>query len=266
MSRGAAVRAPAGASYRDRGCGQCRARRMTTGGAEAHQDPADERGPAGRGEARRDQPDGHRDEHDGQRHPGPGADEQDGAGAGQRHQRQRRGGPGAGRGAGRSRYAGWCARGPGPADQGEGRAQHDEAEGDRHLATRSAARRCHDGGRAGRRAPAVATARSTAIALLRHSLVLGGRVGVGHDARAGLDVGDPVAQVGGADRDRGVGRPGEVEVAHAAAVDAATGGLELLDQLHRPWLGRARQGARREAGRQHVVRGATRRRPARPRC
>ena len=49
---------------------------------------------------------------------------------------------------------------------------------------------------------------------------------------------------------------GEVEVADAAAVHAAPGRLELLDELHGAWLGRAGQGARREAGREDVVRRA----------
>ena len=58
-----------------------------------------------------------------------------------------------------------------------------------------------------------------------------------------------------ADGDAGVERAVEAGVADGAGVRAAAHRLELVDELHRAHLGRARDGACREAGRQHV-RGA----------
>src|SRR5581483_10128738 len=81
-------------------------------------------------------------------------------------------------------------------------------------------------------------------------------VGGGDDAGSGLDVRDAVTQQRGADRDGGVGVPGEVQVADAAAVQAAPGRFELVDDLHRAGLRRPGEGAGRERGQQHVQRGA----------
>ena len=72
-------------------------------------------------------------------------------------------------------------------------------------------------------------------------LALGHRLG--DDAGAGLHVGHPVAQHRRADRDRHVEVAGEVQVAHRSPVHAAAHRLELVDQLHRPRLRRAGQGA-----------------------
>ena len=56
-----------------------------------------------------------------------------------------------------------------------------------------------------------------------------------------------------ADRDREIHLAGERQVADGAAVQPALGRLELVDQLHRAHLRRARQRAGRERRAQHVV-------------
>src|SRR5204863_7727336 len=72
------------------------------------------------------------------------------------------------------------------------------------------------------------------------------------DAAAGLRIEDAALDDSGAQRDRGVHVVLEREVADRAGVNAAAGGLELVDDLHRAHLGRAGHGARRERGAQHV--------------
>src|SRR5690606_38764677 len=83
-------------------------------------------------------------------------------------------------------------------------------------------------------------------------LVLGNRVG--DDARGSFDVERAVLDDRGADRDREVEVADERDVAAGAAVQAAPGRLELVDDLHRADLRRARQGAGREGRAQHVDR------------
>src|SRR5262249_16721848 len=72
------------------------------------------------------------------------------------------------------------------------------------------------------------------------------------DAGAGLDVHDAVLHDGGAEHDAGVHGAVGGEVADGAAVDAAALGLQLLDDLHRPNLGRAGDGAGGKAGHQRA--------------
>ena len=79
-------------------------------------------------------------------------------------------------------------------------------------------------------------------------------LGVGDRAAAGLDVGDAVLDHDGADVDAGVEVAGVGQPADRAAVAAALDGLELVDDLHRAHLRRARQRARREDRAQRVHR------------
>ena len=86
--------------------------------------------------------------------------------------------------------------------------------------------------------------------------------GLGHrvvdDAGAGLHVEHAVLQHRGADRDRGVHVVLEAHVADGARVDAAARRLELVDDLHRPHLRRAADGAGGKRGAQHVEAGEAR--------
>ncbi len=95
-------------------------------------------------------------------------------------------------------------------------------------------------------------ARTMARALSRVSSIFGRRIGIGDDARAGLDVGLPALEQDAADGDAEVQVAREVEVAHRAGVEAAPRGLELVDDLHGAHLRRARHGARGEARHQRV--------------
>ena len=108
-----------------------------------------------------------------------------------------------------------------------------------------------------------AAAVSNACALLWHSRSSSAGIGVGDDPGPGLHARLAVAPDHRADRDRGVEVAGEVEVADDAGVRAALRRLELVDDLHRPHLGRAAHRARRERGPQHVDRVARRRRARR---
>ena len=81
-------------------------------------------------------------------------------------------------------------------------------------------------------------------------LQLGHRVG-DHAGRR-LHVQHLVLHDAGADRDRHVHVAGVADVAAGAAVQAALGRLELVDEFHRVHLGRAGQRAGREGGLEHV--------------
>ena len=82
---------------------------------------------------------------------------------------------------------------------------------------------------------------------LVHALhVLAGGIGVGHDARAGLQQGHAVAHDDRAQRDAGVERAVEADVAERAGIDPAAGALDGGDQLHGAHLGRAADRARGE--------------------
>ena len=87
---------------------------------------------------------------------------------------------------------------------------------------------------------------------LRLALLVAG-VGVGDDPAAGLQVGRAVAHERRADVDAGVEVAGVGQVADRPAVGAALDRLELVDDLHRADLGRAREraGGQRRAHRVH---------------
>ena len=88
--------------------------------------------------------------------------------------------------------------------------------------------------------------------LFTRLLVLRLGVGVGHDPRARAQEDLAVLHEQRADRDRGVHVARIVEVADAAAVGAAPQRLELVDDLHRAHLRRARERAGRERRAQQV--------------
>src|SRR5205085_11848267 len=80
-------------------------------------------------------------------------------------------------------------------------------------------------------------------------VVLGRGVAVGHDARPRLHRRPPVGpHENRPDGDGGVEVAGEVKVADDAGVGAPLGGLEGVDDLHGPHLGRSRDGPRRQGG------------------
>ncbi len=72
--------------------------------------------------------------------------------------------------------------------------------------------------------------------------LLGGGVGVEQQGRAGADGRHAVADLRGAQGEAGVHGPVEAEVADGAAVPAPGGRLVVLDELHRPGLGRPGDG------------------------
>ena len=76
--------------------------------------------------------------------------------------------------------------------------------------------------------------------------------GVGDDACAGLHVALAVDGEHGADGDAGVEVSGEVGVEDCAAIGAAAGGFELLDDLHGANFGSATERAGGEAGAEGV--------------
>ncbi len=94
-------------------------------------------------------------------------------------------------------------------------------------------------------------------------LVVG--LGVGDGAAARLDVSDAVLDHDGADVDAGVELAGVARLADRAAVAAALDRLELVDDLHRADLGRARQRARGQHRAQRVERAHARAQRARTR-
>jgi len=75
---------------------------------------------------------------------------------------------------------------------------------------------------------------------------------VEHDAAAGLEVRDAVAEDHGADRDARVHALAEVDVADGAGVHAAALALERRDELDGADLGRARDGPGGEDGAEGV--------------
>src|SRR5206468_1035579 len=86
-------------------------------------------------------------------------------------------------------------------------------------------------------------------------LQLGHRVG--DETGAGLYIDRVAAADERADRDREIEVAGVADVADRAAVDRALVRLELVDDLHRANLGRARERAGRKCGAQDIDPGAT---------
>src|SRR3954470_972043 len=72
--------------------------------------------------------------------------------------------------------------------------------------------------------------------LVDRLLVFARWIGVGHDARAGLQISPAVFQDNRAQRDATIQRPVEPEIADGAGVTTALIRLELVDDLHRPDL------------------------------
>src|SRR2546423_4547374 len=75
---------------------------------------------------------------------------------------------------------------------------------------------------------------------------LTGRNRIGHNAGAGLDVVDSVLPHDGSQGDAGVHVAGKIDVADSAAIGAAAGGLQLVDNLHGADFLSAADGADRE--------------------
>src|ERR687893_2476721 len=86
-------------------------------------------------------------------------------------------------------------------------------------------------------------------------LVLEGGHGVGDDAAAGLEVRDAPFQERGAQRYAGVEAAVHAVVAGGTGVGAAAGGLQLVDDLHRPHLRRPRDGPGGKGGGEGVEGG-----------
>ncbi len=85
------------------------------------------------------------------------------------------------------------------------------------------------------------------LGLVDAFLLLGLRIGIRHDAGAGLHVHGAVLDQRGAQDDAAVELAGRGKIADRPGVEPALVVLELVDDLHRPHLGRARDGAGREA-------------------
>src|SRR5256714_6309318 len=85
------------------------------------------------------------------------------------------------------------------------------------------------------------------LGLVDTFLLLGLRIGIGHDAGAGLHVHHAVLHQRGAQHDGGVHLAGGGEIADRAGVESALVLLQFVDDLHRPYLRCARDRARWEA-------------------
>src|ERR1700730_14119610 len=92
------------------------------------------------------------------------------------------------------------------------------------------------------------------LGLVDAFLLLGLRIGIGDDAGAGLHVHHAVLDQRGAHHDAAVELAGGGEIADRAGVEPALLLLEVVEDLHRPHLGRARDRAGRKARRQRVER------------
>ena len=97
-------------------------------------------------------------------------------------------------------------------------------------------------------------ARSIAPSLVLGLPVLALRVGVGDDARPGLDVGPAAAHQDRPDVDAGIEISGVAEITDGTGVRPSAQRLELIDDLHSPHFGRARDRPCREDGAQGVHR------------
>src|SRR4029453_9227862 len=77
-------------------------------------------------------------------------------------------------------------------------------------------------------------------------------VGIGDDAGAGLDIHHAVLDQCRAQHDATVELARGGEIAHRPGIEPALVGFEFVNDLHRPHLRRARDGAGREARRQRI--------------
>src|SRR6516225_6030800 len=85
-------------------------------------------------------------------------------------------------------------------------------------------------------------------------LLLALGVGIGDDAGAGLDIHHAVLDQRRTQHDAAVELACGGEIAHRSGIEPALVRFELVDDLHRPHLGGARDGASREAGSQRIER------------
>src|SRR5579862_1657643 len=90
--------------------------------------------------------------------------------------------------------------------------------------------------------------------LVENFLMLSRRAAIGDDAAACLHDHRLILDHGGAQHDAGIHAAIAGEITDRAAIEIAPLGLELVDDLHRAHLGRAREGAGRETGEQRVER------------
>src|ERR1700737_1775303 len=74
--------------------------------------------------------------------------------------------------------------------------------------------------------------------LVHSLLIFRFRIAVGNYAAGGLNMQYPVLEYGRAERDTGMEPPVRAEIADRAAIDAAPGSFQLVDDFHRPDLGR----------------------------
>src|SRR2546422_5840798 len=92
------------------------------------------------------------------------------------------------------------------------------------------------------------------LGLVDAFLLLGFGVGIGDDASAGLDIHHAVLDQRRAQHDAAVELARGGEIAHRPGIEPPLVGFELVDDLHRAYLWRARDGAGRKAGRERVER------------
>jgi hypothetical protein len=84
--------------------------------------------------------------------------------------------------------------------------------------------------------------------------LFGGGIGIVEQGGAGTDLGDAVLHPNGPEREAGVEVAVEADHAHRTAVPRARRALVVLDELHRPRLGRSGDGDRPRVGQKRVER------------
>src|SRR5215208_5693092 len=92
------------------------------------------------------------------------------------------------------------------------------------------------------------------LSLVDAFLLLGLRIGVRNDARAGLHIHDAVFYQGGTQHDAGVHLAGGGEIADRAGIEPTLFLLQLVDDLHRAHFRRPGNGASRETAGERVNR------------
>src|SRR4051812_23699526 len=90
------------------------------------------------------------------------------------------------------------------------------------------------------------------LGLVDAFLLLGFRIGIRDDAGAGLDVHRAVLDQRGAQHDGGVHPASGGEIADRAGIEPALLLLQLVDNFHGAYLGRAGNGAGRKAGGERI--------------